>query len=148
MYMVPRDRFGISVFDDLFNDSFFGNEPRVPAMMKTDIAEKGDNMQLDMELPGYDKSDITVDLDKGYLTITADKTENNEKKEDGKIVSQERFTGHCSRSFYVGDDLNPDQIKASFDKGVLQISFPKEEKREIPEKKTVAIAGPEEKPAE
>ena len=149
MYMVPRDRFGISVLDDFFNNSFFGNDVKVPAMMKTDVSEKGDAMQLDMELPGYDQGNITIDLDKGYLTVTAKKSEDKEQKEGDRVVSQERFTSDCSRSFYVGEDLNENDIKASFDNGVLQITFPKEEKRELPQKKQIAITGKaEEKPNE
>ncbi len=139
MYMVPRNRFGISVFDDLFNDSFFKDDSNVPAMMKTDIAEKGDDIDLSMELPGYKKDDILVDLDKGYLTITAKQSGDKQTKEGDKVISRERYTGQCSRSFYVGDDLKQDEVKASFDNGVLQVSFPKEEKRELPQKKQIAI---------
>ena len=137
MMLMPRrdyDLFG----DDFFDDNFF--KPEKSNLMKTDIKETEDSYILDIDLPGYKKEDIQVELNEGYLSIHA-KTSNEVKDEKkGKYVRRERFMGECSRSFYVGDDVKEDEIKASFKNGILNLEVPKvnpEEKKS--EKKYIEI---------
>lgn len=122
MMLMPRrdfDLFG----DDFFRDDFFKGEKN--NLMKTDIKETEDNYILDIDLPGYKKEDIKVDITDGYLTINAKTSSDKEEKEKGKFVRRERFTGECSRSFYVGEDIKEDEIKASFKNGILNLEVPK-----------------------
>ena len=137
MMLMPRrdyDLFG----DDFFDDNFF--KPEKSNLMKTDIKETEDSYILDIDLPGYKKEDIQVELNDGYLSIHA-KTSNEVKDEKkGKYVRRERFMGECSRSFYVGDDVKEDEITASFKNGILNLEVPKvnpEEKKS--EKKYIEI---------
>ena len=98
------------------------------------------NYLLDMELPGYKKEDIHLDLKDGYLNITAAKNSSNEEKDDkGNIIRQERYSGSCARSFYVGNAIREEDIRASFDNGELKITFPKEESRKVEEKRFIPI---------
>jgi len=125
------------VFDDLFHDPFM-NYSSVDAM-RTDIVEQGDQYVLNMELPGFKKEDIQMELKDGYLLITAHKDTNKEEKDSkGHVIRRERYSGSCSRNFYVGD-VDQKDIKASFDNGELKISIPKEEMKEIEEKKYITI---------
>ena len=111
-------------------------------LMKTDVHETEDHYNVDIDLPGFKKEDISLELDKGYLTVSAtkslDKDENDKK---GKLIRQERYSGSMQRSFYVGDNLTEEDIMASFKHGVLSINVPKKEKVEVPEKKTIMIEG-------
>ena len=128
MMLVPRD---FDLFDDFFGDEFlprheyFGRRER--NMMKTDIKEKKDKYLLDIDLPGFDKENINISLNKGYLNIKAkvDKEEKND--EDEKFVRRERYYGECSRSFYVGEDINENDIHAEFKNGILKIELPKKQ---------------------
>lgn len=131
-----------SLFDDMFNDPFFGNgyERTAAQIMRTDIHEKDGNYMVEIELPGYAKEDIKADLKDGYLTITAHKNETKEEKDArGKCVHKERYTGTCNRSFYVGDELSQEDIKAAFKDGVLTLAIPKEVKRPEDEPKLITI---------
>ena len=95
-----------------------------------------------MQLPGYDKDDVEVSVDKGYLTVSASHNENKEDKEDGKYIRKERYSGSCSRSFYVGDAVTQDDVKAKFENGVLTLEVPKkEEAPKVEEKKYISIEG-------
>ena len=86
--------------------------------MKTDVREVDGNYLLDMELPGYKKEDIHLELKDGYLNITAARNSSNEEKDDvGNIIRQERYSGSCTRNFYVGDSIREEDIRASFDNG-------------------------------
>ena len=115
-----------NAFDSMFDDSRFFNKS---AVMKTDVSLKDGQYLLDMELPGFNKEDIHIDLKDGYLNISASRNVNNEEKDDkGNIVRQERYSGSCSRSFYVGD-VKEEDIKASYQNGELKITFPEEAKR-------------------
>lgn len=139
MMMVPR-RNEFDLLEDMFRDPFFHhNESKV---MKTDIKENKDSYSIEVDLPGYDKNDIKVDVEDGYLTIHASMNKDNEEKEDGKFVRRERYFGECSRSFYVGDEIETEDVKASFKNGTLKLEIPKkEETKELPEKKYVEIEG-------
>ena len=133
LFSVPRiTGFGGSRFDRDFS-----------RMMTTDVKETDNGYQLDMNLPGFAKEDIKAELKDGYLTINAESnTSNDEKDEDGNYIRRERYTGSCSRSFYVGDGVTQDDIHAAFKDGVLSLTVPKKEA--IPEKeetKYIAIEG-------
>ena len=108
-------------------------------MMKTDVRETEDTYEVDMDLPGFKKDEINVDLKNGYLTVSAAKgLDKDEKDKNGKYIRQERYTGAMSRSFYVGD-VAPEDVKAKFEDGILQISLPKAEKKALPKPTTVSI---------
>lgn len=126
------------LFDDLFNDNYTSKTPA--NLMKTDIMEKNGYYELNMEVPGIQKEDIQLELKDGYLKITATRNSNNEEKDDqGRIVRQERFSGSCSRSFYVGDNVKQQDIKASFENGELKITIPTQAKKEEEETKYIPI---------
>lgn len=111
-------------------------------LMKTDIREKEDSYELDVELPGYKKEDIRISLERGNLTVSAEKSLDKEEKDEktGKIIRRERFSGNVARSFYVGDALHKEDISAKYADGVLRLVVPKKAKREeIPEDKYIAI---------
>ena len=116
---------------------------RAAHMMATDVHEHDDHYDLDMDLPGFTKDELTLELTDGYLTVTAAKGLDNEHKNDeGKLVRRERYAGTMSRSFYVGEDVTEEEIKARFENGVLKLTVPKkEEKKAVPEKKTIMIEG-------
>ena len=144
MKLVPRNNnLGFSLFDNMFDDMFrdpFFTSSNTTKLMKTDIQEKDDKYILDMDLPGYDKEDIKAQLKDGYLTITAQKnTSNDEKDEEGNYIRRERYCGKCSRSFYVGDSIKEEDIKANFNNGILQLSFPKEVARKDEGTKYITI---------
>ena len=138
MMMIPRRRNEFDLLGEMFKDPFFtGDESKI---MKTDIKEKKDKYLIDVDLPGYEKENIKLDVEDGYLTVYANIESNKEEKEDGKFVRKERYMGSCSRSFYVGDNVESEDIKASFKNGTLRIEMPKkEEKKELPEKKYIPI---------
>lgn len=137
MMLIPR-RSSFDLLDDVFNDPFFTNHES--KVMKTDIKEKEDCYIMEMDLPGYEKENIKMSIEDGYLTVSASTSQNVEEKEDGKFVRKERYSGSCSRNFYVGEDIKSEDIKANFDKGILKIEIPKmEKKKEIPEKKYIDI---------
>ena len=137
MMLVPR-RNNFDIFDDFFDEGFFPKKER--NLMKTDIREKKDKYVVDIDLPGFEKENISLSLDNGYLNISAktEKEENNEDEE--RFVRQERFYGECSRSFYVGEDITEEDIHAKFNNGILKIEIPKKEKQEkLPESKQIEI---------
>lgn len=121
MMLVPR-RNSFDLFDDFFDDNFFTRKDK--NLMKTDIRETSDKYIVDVDLPGFNKENISLSLDNGYLNISA-KVDKEEKNEEEKFVRQERFYGECSRSFYVGDDVKEEDINAEFKNGILNIEVPK-----------------------
>ncbi len=138
MMMIPR-RNHFDLFDEMFRDPFFeGTESKV---MKTDIKEKKDKYLIDIDLPGYEKEDIKIEISDGYLTVHASvNKEVNDEKEKEKYVRKERYVGECSRSFYVGENLKEEDIKAKFKNGTLTLEVPKkEERKELPDKKYIPI---------
>lgn len=139
--------FGESLFDGFFNDAFgkgfFGRDPlygkREKNLMKTDVRETEDNYEVDVDLPGFKKEEVNLELNDGYLTITAEKGLNKEEKdEQGRYIRQERYCGCCSRSFYVGD-VKPDEVAAKYEDGILKLTLPKKDKDELPGVKRIAI---------
>ena len=138
MMMIPKRRNDFDLLGDMFSDPFFSeDESRI---MKTDIKEKKDKYIIDIDLPGYEKENIKIEIEDGYLTVHATANSSNEEKEEGKFVRKERYIGSCSRSFYVGEDVKQEDIKACFRNGTLKIEVPKkEEKKEIENKKYIEI---------
>ncbi|MBE5859030.1 MAG: Hsp20/alpha crystallin family protein [Butyrivibrio sp.] len=111
-------------------------------IMRTDVRETEDHYLVDIDLPGFKKEDIKLELEKGYLTVTANKGVSEEEKDNkGKLIRQERYSGSMQRSFYVGENLTEEDIIASYKDGVLNINLPKKEKARVPEKKTIMIEG-------
>mgnify|MGYP001851997678 FL=1 len=140
MMMLPRRRNDFDLFDRMFLDDPFFSGERESKLMKTDIKEKKDKYIIEMDLPGYEKENISLEINDGYLMISAKTSQNKDEKEEGKYVRKERFIGECSRSFYVGDNIKEEDIKASFKNGTLKIEIPKkEERKELPEKKQIPI---------
>ena len=126
------------LFDDMFDD-FFGTAP-VVSIMKTDIHEKDGYYTLDVELPGYKKEDINMEIANGYLTIKAKHEVNDEEKDTkGNLVRSERSFGSCSRSFYVGSNIKASDIKARFENGILVITLPSEKQKQIESKEMISI---------
>ncbi len=140
--------FGSNFMDDVFDD-FFGSSfvptthSGVTASMKADITETDKGYRIDMDLPGYAKDDVQAELKDGYMTITAEhNTQNEEKNTEGKVIRRERYQGICRRSFYVGDEVTEQDIKAKFKDGVLTLEVPKKEKKpEVETKKYISTEG-------
>ena len=110
-------------------------------LMKTDIRENEGGYEVDIDLPGFKKDEININLQNGYLIVGASKTQSNEDKDKrGKVLRQERYSGAMQRSFYVGDAITEEDIKARFEDGVLKLEVPKVEPK-LPEKKTIMIEG-------
>ncbi len=141
--------FGENLFDDWFDESFgmlpewgtrnplYGKHAK--NLMKTDVRETEDSYELDIDLPGFKKDEINVDLKDGYLTISAAKgLDKDEKDKKGKYIRQERYAGACSRSFYVGD-VEPKDVSASYEDGILKLSMPKQAKKELPKSTSITI---------
>ena len=146
--MLPS-MFGESLFDDFFDDDFMrfpvwgGRNPlygkHAKNLMKTDVRETENTYEVDIDLPGFKKDKIDVDLKDGYLTVSAAKgLDKDEEDRKGRYIRQERYAGACSRSFYVGD-VEPDQGTAKYEDGNLRISMLKEVKKELPKRSTIAI---------
>ncbi|MCR5849067.1 MAG: Hsp20/alpha crystallin family protein [Lachnospiraceae bacterium] len=148
--MLAPSIFGEDLFDDWFNFPEFGNLNKAERklygrhadrLMKTDVRETDEGYEIDIDLPGFEKEDINLGLNNGYLTVSASKGIDNEKTDKkGRMIRQERYSGAMQRSFYVGDAINEEDVKASFKHGVLSLIVPKKEKA-VPEKKTIMIEG-------
>mgnify|MGYP002627016057 CR=1 FL=1 len=133
-------------FDDL--DDMFDMRPmyapRTNNFMSTDIKENENGYEMAVDLPGFNKNELKLELTEGYLTITASRNRNNDQKDEktGKVIRQERYSGTMTRRYYVGEDLTEEDIKAKFENGVLTLDIPKKEKVEkMPEKKYISIEG-------
>ena len=137
MMLVPR-RSSFDLFDNFFDEDFFPKKES--NLMRTDIKEKKDRYEIVMDLPGYAKENITLELNNGYLEISAKVEKHEEKHEEEKFVRRERFYGECARSFYVGEDIDEEDINAEFKNGTLKVEIPKkEEKPKLPENKRIQI---------
>lgn len=145
--------FGESLFDELMDLSFptFRDFPdanrklygkHASQLMKTDVHEHDDQYEIDIDLPGFKKDEITLDLQNGCLTVSAAKgLDHEEKTKGGKLIRQERYAGAMQRSFYVGKYVTGEEVKARFEDGVLKLTVPKKEAPKLPEKKTIMIEG-------
>ncbi|MBQ1757435.1 MAG: Hsp20/alpha crystallin family protein [Erysipelotrichaceae bacterium] len=148
--LTPRI-FTENLFDDLFEDFPFRSLENVDRKlygkhagkeMLTDVKEHENHYEVEIDLPGFKKEEITIELNEGYLTITASKgLDEDEKNKHGKIVRQERYAGVMQRSYYVGEQLTTEDIKAKYEDGVLKLEIPKKEEKKLPEKHTIMIEG-------
>ena len=155
--MLMPSIFGEKLFDDFFDEFPFYYDDRAARnterklyghnasrVMKTDIKEHDDKYELIVDLPGFKKDEIQASLENGYLTISAAKglDEDEKEKKNGRYIRRERYAGSCSRSFYVGEDVEQDDIKGEFKHGILTLTVPKKEaKPAVEEKKHIAIEG-------
>ena len=140
--------FGENLFDEFFNDPFAlmtsGRDPlygkHAKNLMKTDVRELDGSYEIDIDLPGFKKDEVDIQLQDGCLTISAAKgLDKDEKDKQGRYIRQERYAGSVSRSFYVGEDVKPADVKASFEDGILKLTVPKAEAKQLPENTTIAI---------
>lgn len=147
--MLVPSIFGADLFDDWFefpdlsdlnkaDRKLYGKN--AARLMKTDVHEHDDHYEMDIDLPGFKKEEITLQLDNGYLTVAAEKgLEESDTSEKGKLIRQERYSGSMQRSFYVGESITENDVKAKFEHGVLKLSIPKEEAVKLPERRTILI---------
>ena len=152
--MLMPSIFGNDMFGDFFTDPWFDEKEfkdmqkklyghRAKNVMSTDVKEVENGYELEMDLPGFKKDEIKASVENGYLTISAARglDEDEKDKKSGKYIRRERYAGACERSFYVGDGISQDDIKASFQHGILKLFIPKEPEKSVEEKKYVAIEG-------
>lgn len=140
----------LDVFNDFDRNFFrdFGNIDHVlygkhaQHMMKTDVKETDEGYQVDVDLPGFRKEEIQVELNNGYLTISTEKSlQEQDENKNGRILRQERYSGTMQRSFYVGGQVTEENIKAAYENGVLRLMIPKKTQPELPKKRTICIEG-------
>jgi len=142
--------FGEDLFDEFFNNEFGmlpmagGHSPlygkHAKNLMKTDVRETGSSYELDIDLPGFKKDEVRLDLKDGYLAISASKgLDRDQQDQEGRYIRQERYMGACSRTFYVGDGVEPGDVSAKFEDGILKISLPKREHKQLPQSTAIAI---------
>lgn len=142
--MLMPSIFGENLLDDFFDFPFGGSYRTTGSdLMRTDIKEKDGSYEITMNLPGVKKEDVKAELKDGYLTVSASSSRNaDEKNEEGKYIRRERYSGSCSRSFYVGEDVTEADIKAKFENGTLTLMVPKkDEQPAVENKKYIAIEG-------
>ena len=139
--------FGENLFDDWMDFSFpdidktlYGKHAK--NMMKTDVKETDQGYEVAIDLPGFKKDEIKLELNDGYLTISAEKgLDKDEKDKENRYIRRERYAGSMSRSFYVGESLTEQDIHAKYENGILTLDVPKEDKKAVPEKRYIAIEG-------
>ncbi len=146
--MLLPSIFGENLFDDWMDFGGFGDIDRklygkhASHVMKTDVHEHDDSYEVDIDLPGFKKEEIEISLENGYLSISASKgLDKDEKNKKGKVIRQERYAGSMQRSFYVGENVTQEDIKAKFEDGVLKLTVPKKEAKKLPESRLIAIEG-------
>ena len=145
--MLLPSVFGEDLFDETFpfagmtdrhgHDKLFGN--RAGRLMKTDVRETENQYELSVDLPGFKKDEVNVQLEDGYLTVSAAKGLDKDEKKKGRYIRQERYAGQCSRSFYVGESVKPKDVHAKFEDGILKLSLPKAEQPKLPDHRTITI---------
>ena len=136
--MLMPSIFNDNVFDDFFDFPFYDDRAEkklyghhAANLMKTDIREMDDNYELAVDLPGFKKDEIHLDIKDGYLTVSAEKgLDKKEEDKKGRVLRQERYAGVCSRSFYVGD-VKPEDVKAKYESGVLVVVLPKADQKKL-----------------
>lgn len=146
--MMMPSIFGENLFNDDWMDFGFPEVDKAlygkhaGHVMKTDVKETDAGYEVDIDLPGFKKDEISAKLDDGYLTISASKgLDKDEKNKEGKYIRKERYAGAMSRSFYVGGDVTEEDIKAKYEDGILRLSIPKKEAKAVENKKYIAIEG-------
>lgn len=141
--MLMPSIFRESLIDDFFGFDYPAAYQKVDSssLMRSDVKEREDEYELNVSLPGYKKEDIRAEVKDGYLTIQASASRNNEDK-NGKYIRRERYSGSCSRSFYVGEGITQEEIRAKYENGVLSLTIPKKDHRKKEEeKKYINIEG-------
>ena len=137
--MLMPSIFGENLFPDI-DKALYGKHAKNE--MKTDVRETEDGYELDIDLPGFKKDEVTAQLDNGYLTIQASKGLDKEQKDKkGKYIRKERYAGSMSRSFYVGDAITEEDVHAKYEDGILKLSVPKKEAKAVEQTKHIAIEG-------
>ena len=153
--MMMPSIFGENLFDDdwmdfpfdRFDREFWGRKnplygKHAKNMMKTDVRETDTSYEVDIDLPGFKKEEISAQLENGYLTVSASKgLDKDEKDKEGKYIRQERYAGAMSRSFYVGDEVKQEEIRAKFEDGILRLTVPKQDAQKEEENKYISIEG-------
>ena len=146
--MLMPSIFGENLFNDDWMDFGFPEVDKAlygkhtNNVMKTDVKETDTGYEVDIDLPGFKKDEINAQLDNGYLTISAAKgLDKDEKDKKGKYIRKERYAGAMSRSFYVGEGVTQEDIKAKYEDGILRLSVPKKEAKAVENKKYIAIEG-------
>ena len=146
--MLMPSIFGENLFNDDWMDFGFPEVDKAlygkhaNDVMKTDVKETDTGYEVDIDLPGFKKDEINAQLDNGYLTISAAKgLDKDEKDKKGKYIRKERYAGAMSRSFYVGEGVTQEDIKAKYEDGILRLSVPKKEAKAVENKKYIAIEG-------
>ncbi len=140
MYMVPYTSHFLEDFDDLFNTIDFRTQSK--NLMASDVIEKENTLELTMDLPGVKKEDINIELNEGYLTVTASMNKKSEEtNKEGNYIRKERHSGKYTRSFYVGENITEEDVKAKFENGILTVEFPKDQKKIENKKKFISIEG-------
>lgn len=152
--MLMPSIFGENLFDDFFDFPFYDDRDmrktekklyggRANQIMKTDIQENENGYILEIDLPGFKKEEVQAKLENGYLTISATKglNQDEKEKETGRYIRRERYVGACSRSFYVGEAVMQEEIKAEFQHGILKLFVPKKDAKQVKESKYIAIEG-------
>ncbi|MDR1835827.1 MAG: Hsp20/alpha crystallin family protein [Fusobacteriaceae bacterium] len=143
--ILTENLFDYFIDDDFGKDFFRRSLPayqKQDALMKTDIKETDTGYELAVDLPGYKKEEVSAKLENGYLTLSATKgSEKEEKDKSGRYIRRERYSGACIRSFYVGEGITQEDIKAKFENGVLAVSIPKKDQKKVEENKYIAIEG-------
>ena len=149
--MMMPSIFGENLFDDdwmnfPFEQDFWGKKnplygKHAKNMMKTDIREHDEGYEVDIDLPGFKKDEIQLELKDGYLTVSAEKgLDKDEEDKKGKYIRKERYAGALSRTFYLGEEIREEEIKAKFENGILSVSIPKEEEKKVEGPKHISIA--------
>ena len=145
--------FGENLFDDFFTPFYYDDKDekkaekklyghRAQNLLRTDIKETKEGYELVIDVPGFKKDEVKVELNNGYLTVSAEKgLDKDEEDKKGKYIRKERYAGAMQRSFYVGENLTQEDIKAKYENGILRLSVPKKEAKPVETKKTIAIEG-------
>lgn len=134
------DDFMMTPFDAFFDIPTGSGSKTAPGLMRTDIKESDSAFDLEIDLPGVKKEDVSVEIENGYLEVTAESKHESEEKDDSRsYVRKERFSGKFSRRFYMGDDIDEDAITAKFEDGTLKVNIPKRSEPEPESKKSIAI---------
>ena len=140
--MLLPNIFGENLFDDWMNFSFPDIDKALYGKQAQHVMKTADGYEFDIDLPGYKKDEVNVQFNNGYLAIQAAKGEEKEQKDpDGQYIRRERYSGSMSRSFFVGKDIKKEEIHAKFEDGILKLSVPKKDKKEIEESQYIAIEG-------
>ena len=141
--MLMPSIFGENLLDDFFGEPFGGYDYSESGLMTTDVKDTDKGYEVTMNMPGVKKEDVKAELKDGYLTVSAEtNTKKDEKAEDGKYIRRERYSGSCSRSFYVGKHVTEEDIHPKYENGILSFTVPKKEQKAVEEKnKFIAIEG-------